>query len=134
MTDLNTLRASLNSGEHPFADTLAFVAAHYDYTQTAFDNGGLGRDVQLPAPEGERVVPLVLQEGTFPVIGAVTRDFLVQMQHDGSSPTLHDLRSPTPRDNVAEQHPEEFQRLLALGRGLHEAARLQMYRNVQAQE
>ena len=41
MTDLNTLRASLNSGEHPFADTLAFVAAHYDYTQTAFDNGGV---------------------------------------------------------------------------------------------
>ena len=41
MTDLNTLRASLDSGEHPFADTLAFVAEHYDYTQTAFDNGGL---------------------------------------------------------------------------------------------
>ena len=30
MTDLNTLRASLNSGEHVFADTLAFVAAQYD--------------------------------------------------------------------------------------------------------
>lgn len=27
MIDLNTLRASLNSGEHVFADTLAFVAA-----------------------------------------------------------------------------------------------------------
>ncbi|PZQ43725.1 MAG: sulfatase [Ectopseudomonas oleovorans] len=113
------------------ADLLPTVAG---LVGVPFDNGGLGRDLQLPAPEGERVVPLVLQEGTFPVIGAVTRDFLVQMQHDGSSPTLHDLRSPTPRDNVAERHPQEFQRLLALGRGLHEAARLQMYRNVQAQE
>jgi hypothetical protein len=47
---------------------------------------------------------------------------------------LHDLLSPTPRDNVAERHPEEFQRLLALSRGLHEAARLQMYRNVQTED
>lgn len=113
------------------ADLLPTVAG---LVGVPFDNGGLGRDLQLPAPEGERVVPLVLQEGTFPVIGAVSRDFLVQMQHDGSSPTLHDLRSPTPRDNVAERHPQEFQRLLALSRGLHEAARLQMYRNVQAEE
>ncbi len=113
------------------ADLLPTVAG---LVGVPFDNGGLGRDLQLPAPEGERVVPLVLQEGSFPVIGAVTRDFLVQMQHDGSSPTLHDLRSPTPRDNVAEQHPQEFQRLLALSRGLHEAARLQMYRNIQVEE
>jgi hypothetical protein len=39
MTDLNALRASLNSGEHIFADTLAFVAAHYDYLPQAFSNG-----------------------------------------------------------------------------------------------
>ena len=41
MTDLNTLRASLNSGEHLFADTLAFIAAHYDYQPQAFNNGGV---------------------------------------------------------------------------------------------
>jgi len=41
MTDLNTLRASLNSGEHAFADTLAFVAAGYDYQPQAFINGGV---------------------------------------------------------------------------------------------
>lgn len=99
-----------------------------------FSNGSLGRDIQQPAPEGERVVPLVLQEGSFPVIGAVTSDFLLQMQHDGSSPTLHNLHSPTPRDNVAADHPQEFQRLLALSRGLHEASRLQMYRNVRPEE
>ncbi len=99
-----------------------------------FENGSLGRDVQQPAPEGERVVPLVLQEGSFPVIGAVTREFLLQMQYDGASPTLHDLRSVTPRDNVAAQHPAEFQRLLALSRGLHEASRLQMYRNVRDED
>ncbi|SEM31167.1 HopJ type III effector protein [Pseudomonas sp. ok272] len=41
MTDLNTLRASLNSGEHAFADTLAFIAAGYDYQPQAFNNGGV---------------------------------------------------------------------------------------------
>jgi hypothetical protein len=35
---------------------------------------------------------------------------------------------------VAADHPQEFQRLLALSRGLHEASRLQMYRNVRPEE
>lgn len=39
MTDLNALRASLASGNHSFADTLAFIAAHYDYHPQAFSNG-----------------------------------------------------------------------------------------------
>ena len=93
-------------------------------------NGAMGRDIQQPAPEGERVVPLVLHEGTFPIIGGVTQHFLLQMQHDGGSPTLHDLASQTPREDVAEQHPEEFQRLQGLTRGLHESARLMLFRNV----
>ncbi|WP_449431208.1 HopJ type III effector protein [Pseudomonas putida] len=41
MTDLNTLRTSLASGEHVFADTLAFIAEHYDYQPQAFNNGGV---------------------------------------------------------------------------------------------
>jgi hypothetical protein len=41
VTDLNTLRASLASGKHVFADTLAFVAAHYSYQPQAFNNGGV---------------------------------------------------------------------------------------------
>ncbi|MEE4086888.1 sulfatase-like hydrolase/transferase [Pseudomonas viridiflava] len=95
-----------------------------------FSNGAMGRDIQQPAPEGERVVPLVLREGTFPLIGGVTQHYLLQMEHDGSSPTLHDLASPTPLDNVAEQHPEEFERLRDLTRGLHETSRMMLYQNV----
>ncbi|MBP5103008.1 LTA synthase family protein [Pseudomonas protegens] len=95
-----------------------------------FTNGAMGRDIQQPAPEGERVVPLVLREGTFPVIGGVTKDFLLQMQHDGSGATLHDLASNTPREDVAQEHPQEFERLLELTRGMHEGARLMLYRNV----
>lgn len=39
MTDLNDFRTCLRSGEHAFADTLAFIAAHYDYRPSAFANG-----------------------------------------------------------------------------------------------
>lgn len=41
MSDLDTLRNSLASGDHLFADTLAFIAAHYDYQPQAFSNGGV---------------------------------------------------------------------------------------------
>lgn len=95
-----------------------------------FRNGGMGRDIQQPAPEGERVVPLILREGTFPLIAGVTQHYMVQMEHDGSSPTLHDLASKTPMDNVAEQHPEEFKRLEQLTRAMHETSRLMLYQNV----
>jgi phosphoglycerol transferase MdoB-like AlkP superfamily enzyme len=95
-----------------------------------FRNSGLGRDIQQPAPEGERVVPLVLREGTFPLIAGVTQHYMVQMEHDGSSPTLHDLASPTPLDDVAGQNPAEFKRLVELTRGMHETSRLMLYQNV----
>ncbi|MDH0746182.1 HopJ type III effector protein [Pseudomonas sp. GD03842] len=39
MTDMTALRARLKSGDHAFADTLAFIAAHYDYQPQAFTNG-----------------------------------------------------------------------------------------------
>ena len=62
MTDLNTLRASLNSGKHAFADTLAFVAAGYDYQPQAFTNGG----VENAAGQNEgscKTLSLALLEG-----------------------------------------------------------------------
>ncbi|THG77136.1 HopJ type III effector protein [Pseudomonas sp. A-1] len=39
MTALNDFRAALRRDDHPFADTLAFIAAHYDYQPQAFVNG-----------------------------------------------------------------------------------------------
>lgn len=95
-----------------------------------YQTRSMGRDLLMPAPEGERVVPLVLREGSFPLIGAVTKDFLLQMNHDGSEPSLHDLHSATPLDNVADRYPQEYQRLLPLTRGLYETARYMLYDNV----
>lgn len=62
MTDLNSLRASLASGEHEFADTLAFIAAHYAYQPKAFRNG----ELENAAGENEgscKTLGLALLEG-----------------------------------------------------------------------
>ena len=62
MPDLNTLRASLKSGEHIFADTLAFIANGYDYQPQPFKNG----DVDNAAGQNEgscKTLGLALLEG-----------------------------------------------------------------------
>ncbi|MYT25447.1 HopJ type III effector protein [Streptomyces sp. SID7760] len=62
MTDLNSLRTSLVSGGHEFADTLAFVAAHYEYQPRAFRNG----ELENAAGENEgscKTLGLALLEG-----------------------------------------------------------------------
>ncbi|GGQ41100.1 MULTISPECIES: HopJ type III effector protein [Streptomyces] len=62
MTDLNSLRASLASGEHEFADTLAFVTEHYAYEPQAFRNG----EAENAAGENEgscKTLGLALLEG-----------------------------------------------------------------------
>jgi hypothetical protein len=62
MTDLNTLRTSLRSGQHAFADTLAFIANGYDYQPQAFSNGS----VENAAGQNEgscKTVGLALLEG-----------------------------------------------------------------------
>ncbi|WP_296259494.1 MULTISPECIES: HopJ type III effector protein [unclassified Pseudomonas] len=62
MTDLTTLRASLNTGDHAFANTLAFVAANYDYQPQAFSNGPL--DNAAGQNEGScKTLGLALLEG-----------------------------------------------------------------------
>jgi hypothetical protein len=38
---LHDFRASLRSGQHAFADTLAFIAEHYDFQPGAFRNGSV---------------------------------------------------------------------------------------------
>ncbi|MDR1424256.1 MAG: LTA synthase family protein [Azoarcus sp.] len=91
-------------------------------------NTTLGRDILLPAPEGERAVPLLLREGTFPQLGVATRRFLVRMNADGTQADMHEIDSST-LENVADKYPEEFARLSSLARGLHETARLMLYSN-----
>ncbi|WP_028240636.1 HopJ type III effector protein [Stutzerimonas azotifigens] len=41
MSALDTFRQGLRDGQPMFADTLAFIEAHYDYQPTAFTNGAV---------------------------------------------------------------------------------------------
>ncbi|MCQ9473190.1 HopJ type III effector protein [Pseudomonas alliivorans] len=62
MTDLDSLRTRLRSGEHAFADTLAFIADTYDYQPQAFHNG----DVDNAAGQNEgscKTLGMALLEG-----------------------------------------------------------------------
>lgn len=88
----------------------------------------MGRDIQLPAPEGERAVPLVLREGAFPLLGVVTSRYLLSMNADGSDAALYAVDADEVK-NLAAENPQEFARLAVLARNLHEAARLMLYSN-----
>jgi len=94
-----------------------------------YTNTTMGRDILGPSAEGERAVPTLMREGTYPLIGAVTKRFFLQMNADGTQATLHEIKSTTPLENVADKHPKEFTRLSDLARGLHETSRYLMYAN-----
>jgi hypothetical protein len=95
-----------------------------------YTNRTLGRDIQLSAEGPDRAVPLVLVEGSFPIIGAVTSEFLVKMNHDGSSPSLHALEADHPLEDLAGRYPERFERLKDVALGAHETSRYLLYNNV----
>ena len=59
---LNEFRIALRNEQHQFADTLAFIAANYDYTPSAFNNGG--QQSAVGQNEGScKVLGLALLEG-----------------------------------------------------------------------
>jgi phosphoglycerol transferase MdoB-like AlkP superfamily enzyme len=107
-------------------DVLPTVAglAGLEYT-----NRTMGRDLQLSSQGRDRAVPLVLEEGSFPVIGAVTSEYLVKMNCDGSEATLHELSSDSPLEDVSGRHPEEFDRLRKVAHGAYETSRYMLYDN-----
>jgi phosphoglycerol transferase MdoB-like AlkP superfamily enzyme len=108
-------------------DVLPTVAglAGLEYT-----NRTMGRDLQLSSQGRDRAVPLVLVEGSFPIIGAVTSEYLVKMNCDGSKATLHEIYSDSPLEDVSGRHPEEFERLRNLAHGAYETSRYMLYDNV----
>jgi phosphoglycerol transferase MdoB-like AlkP superfamily enzyme len=108
-------------------DVLPTVAglAGLEYT-----NRTMGRDLQLSSEGRDRAVPLVLEEGSFPIIGAVTSEYLVRMNCDGSEATLHELSSDSPLEDVSGRHPEEFERLRKVAHGAYETSRYMLYDNV----
>ena len=92
-------------------------------------NTTMGRDVNIPAPEGERVVFTQTADKRFPVIGAISKNRMLRMNHDGSDAKLHDLNSPTPLVDISEQEPDRFQQMQDLAKGIYETTKFQFYHN-----
>ncbi|MCU5787339.1 LTA synthase family protein [Alloalcanivorax marinus] len=94
-----------------------------------YDNTTLGRDIQQPAPEGDRTAFVVLREGPRPQIGAVTADHLARLNHDGEAASLHTLYSDNPEQDRSETDPDTFNHLFDLARGFYETSRYLFYDN-----
>jgi phosphoglycerol transferase MdoB-like AlkP superfamily enzyme len=92
-------------------------------------NSTMGRDINIPAPEGERVVFTQTADKRFPIIGAVTKDYMVRMNHDGSDAKMHDLNSSEPAVDISAQFPDEFQKMQGLAKGIYVTTKFQFYHN-----
>ncbi len=92
-------------------------------------NSTMGRDINIPAPEGERVVFTQTADKRFPVIGAVSRDYMVRMNYDGSDAKMHDLNSGQPAEDISSQEPDRFEEMKQLARGIYETTKYMFYHN-----
>jgi phosphoglycerol transferase MdoB-like AlkP superfamily enzyme len=92
-------------------------------------NSAMGRDINGPTPEGERAVYTQTAGKRAPVIGAITKNYMLRMQHDGSNAKLHDLHADDPSADVTAQFPEKARLLQDLARGIYETTRFQFYHN-----
>ncbi|GMG88475.1 LTA synthase family protein [Biformimicrobium ophioploci] len=94
-----------------------------------YENNTLGRDLNLPSPEGERFVFTQTADRRFPIIGAISKDFMLRMKHDASEVKLHDLNSDTPERDVSGDYPEKAARLQSLAKGIYETTKYLHYHN-----
>ena len=92
-------------------------------------NSTMGRDINGPVPEGERVVYTQTSGKRAPVIGAITKNYMLRMQHDGSEAKLHDLHAEDPAADVSAQFPEKAAALKDLAKGIYETTKFQFYHN-----
>jgi len=92
-------------------------------------NSTMGRDINLPVPEGERAVYTQTSGKRAPVIGAITKNYMLRMRYDGTDARLHDLHADDPATDVSAQFPEKAKMLKDLARGIYETTKFQFYHN-----
>jgi hypothetical protein len=92
-------------------------------------NSTMGRDINGPAPEGERAIFTQTSSKRAPVIGAVTKNYMLRMWHDGTHAKLHDLHAEDPSADISAQFPEKTRLLKDIARGTYETTKFQFYHN-----
>ena len=92
-------------------------------------NSTMGRDINGPTPEGERAVYTQTSGKRAPVIGAITKNYMLRMKYDGTDAKLHDLHADDPSADVSAQFPEKTLLLKDLAKGIYETTKFQFYHN-----
>jgi len=92
-------------------------------------NSTMGRDINGPVPEGERAIFTQTSSKRAPVIGAVTKNYMLRMWHDGTHAKLHDLHAEDPSADVSAQFPEKTRLLKDIAMGTYETTKFQFYHN-----
>ncbi len=95
-----------------------------------YNYSALGRDIG-EHPEGEeRYVFTQTAEKRDPVIGVISKDWMMRMQSDGRDAKLHKLYSDDPTADYSAEYPDKAAKLKLLARGLYESSHYLHYENV----
>lgn len=95
-----------------------------------YDYAALGRDFRKHPAGEERYVFTQTAEKRDPVIGVISKDWMLRMQSDGSDAKLHKLYSEDPTRDHSAEFPDKAVRLKRLTRGLYETSHYLHYENV----
>ena len=99
-----------------------------------YRNTTMGRDINDPAPEGERVIFTKDSGKMNPMIGAVTKNFMYRLKYGAEYQALHDLNSDTPEQDVSAQHPEKAAYLKKMALGIYDTTKYMFHHNKDKKE
>jgi phosphoglycerol transferase MdoB-like AlkP superfamily enzyme len=98
-------------------------------TGVPYTNTTMGRDLNQPAPEGERMVFSQVADKRWPTIYATTDKFLLRMNYDMTAISLHDITSDHPEVDISAQYPEKTRQMSEWLKGYYETTKYLHYHN-----
>lgn len=98
-------------------------------TGVPYTNTTMGRDLNLPAPEGERMVFSQTADKRWPTIHAVTDKYMLRMSYDMKGITLHDITSDHPEVDLSAQFPDKTRQMSEWLKGYYETTKYLHYHN-----
>lgn len=94
-----------------------------------YRNTAIGRDINRPAPEGERIVFTQTGRSSAPMIGAISKDFMLRMDTSSGEARLHELHADDPAADVSARYPDKASRMKRLAKGIYETSKYLHYHN-----
>lgn len=110
------------------ASLLDVLPTLVDFAGVPYTNTTMGRSLNQPIDEN-RVVYTQTSDKQAPIIGAVTKDFMVRMNFDSTNIKLHDLNSDTPEIDLSSDDPDKTAKLSKLARGIYETTKWMFHNN-----